>query len=498
MNKYELEREKKHIENKIKSDKLYKQELTKLYNKSLDEIEKRLNYLYIRYAQKEKLTLEEAMKIADKTDIKDFEKRVKKYVKNKDFSNTANSDLRLYNLKMRVSRLELMKYEIMLENMKLHGTETEMLYGRLKDELLEEAKRQAGILGLGDETLKRVLKDQEAIINGDFKGTSFSNRIWVNGQELQSSLENGLHRSLILGENPRQWSSMMSEHLKKNMANTGKENAFYNAFRLAVTETARVQITTGLKLMKEGGYDKYIWIAEPGACHICAPYNNQVFDMKEASMGDTLPPMHPFCRCSVAAYYDMDEEDIDIGDKAREIAEELGYDPLSDSEVVNVLRDESKEWIDNLSESEKTSISKYTYNGKDSDGLRLFEKINGFLDGRYKPFNDKEKEIILRNAYNINQGLLKNELKHDIIVYRKEKFIDTLDGKVDKFLSTSVSKKGVIGGNPNVAIIVPKGSVGAYIENMSKLKRQREFLLNTNTKLNVIFRNKDFVILEVK
>lgn len=498
MNKYELEREKRHIENKIKDDLIYKKELTKLYNRSLDEIEKRLNYLYTRYAQKEKLALEEAMKIADKTDIKDFEKRVKKYVKNKDFSNTANSDLRLYNFKMRVSRLELMKYEIMLENMKLHGAETEMLYGRLKDELLEESKRQTGILGLGDNVLKKVLKDQEAIINGDFKGTSFSNRIWVNGQELQSNLENGLHRSLILGENPRQWSNMMSEHLKKNMADTGKQNALFNAFRLAVTEASRVQITTGLKLMKEGGYDKYIWIAEPGACHICAPYNNQVFDMKEANIGDTVPPMHPFCRCSVAAYFDMDEEDIDIGDKAREIAEELGYDPLSDSEVVNVLREESKEWINNLSESEKKSISKYTYNGKDSDGLRLFEKINGFLDGRYKPFNDKEKEIILRNAYNINQGLLKNELKHDIIVYRKEKFIDTLDGKVDKFLSTSVSKKGVIGGNPNVAIIVPKDSIGAYIENMSKLKRQREFLLNTNTKLNEVFRNKDFVILEVK
>ena len=96
------------------------------------------------------------------------------------------------------------------------------------------------------------------------------------------------------------------------MADTGKENALFNAFRLAVTETARVQVTTGLKLMKEGGYDKYIWIAEPGACHICAPYNNQVFDMKDASMGNTLPPMHPFCRCSVAAYYDMDKNE-DLG-----------------------------------------------------------------------------------------------------------------------------------------------------------------------------------------
>ena len=293
---------------------------------------------------------------------------------------------------------------------------------------------------------------------------------------------------------------MMSEHLKKNMADTGKQNALFNAFRLAVTETARVQITTGLKLMKEGGYDKYIWIAEPGACHICAPYNNQVFDMKEASIGDTLPPMHPFCRCSVAAYYDMDEEDIDIGDKAREIAEELGYDPLSDSEVVNVLREDSKEWIYSLSESEKRSISKYTYNGKDSDGLRLFEKINGYLENRYTPIDEKEKEIILRNAYNINQGLLKNELKHDIIVYRKENSIDRLNEVLDRLLSTSVSKRGVFTGNPNVAIIVPKGTNGAYIELLAedKYKKQREFLFNSGIELNNLYNEKGINIFEVK
>lgn len=92
--------------------------------------------------------------------------------------------------------------------------------------------------------------------------------------------------------------------------------------------------------------------------------------------------------------------------------------------------------------------------------------------------------------------MLKNELKHDIIVYRKEKFIDTLDGKVDKFLSTSVSKKGVIGGNPNVAIIVPKGSIGAYVEDLADktFKKQREFLLNRENNFKMLYKDKDIII----
>lgn len=92
--------------------------------------------------------------------------------------------------------------------------------------------------------------------------------------------------------------------------------------------------------------------------------------------------------------------------------------------------------------------------------------------------------------------MLKNRLKHDIIIYRKEKFIDTLDGKVDKFLSTSVSKKGVINGNPNVAIIAPKGSDGAYVEDLANkaFKKQREFLLNKENNYKMLYKDMDITI----
>lgn len=45
------------------------------------------------------------------------------------------------------------------------------------------------------------------------------------------------------------------------------------------------------------------------------------------------------------------------------------------------------------------------------------------LEGRYIPKDIKEKEMIIRNAANIENALLKNQLKHDIIVYRTEDFL---------------------------------------------------------------------------
>lgn len=179
--------------------------------------------------------------------------------------------------------------------------------------------------------------------------------------------------------------------------------------------------------------------------------------------------------------------DNKLSNIARSKAMELGYNPLPDNKVVNTLRRDAKKWIQTLSDDEIKAIRKYTYNGKDEDGLRLFEKINGFLDGRYKPFNDKEKEIILRNTTNINKGLLKNKLKHDIIVYRKDYYPKLLEGSNKKFLSTSVTKKGVIKGSPNVAIIVPKETRGSYVEPLSEYKKQREYLLNIDTDLEKLF-----------
>ncbi|WP_413198069.1 ADP-ribosyltransferase [Lactobacillus iners] len=56
---------------------------------------------------------------------------------------------------------------------------------------------------------------------------------------------------------------------------------------------------------------------------------------------------------------------------------------------------------------------------------------------------------------------------------------------MDKFLSTSVPTKGVFGSNHNHAIIVPKGTIGAYVELLSQgeIKGQREVLFNTGLAL---------------
>ncbi|WP_285033185.1 hypothetical protein [Lactobacillus iners] len=97
---------------------------------------------------------------------------------------------------------------------------------------------------------------------------------------------------------------------------------------------------------------------------------------------------------------------------------------------------------------------------------------------------------------NIQNGLFKNNLQRDIIAYRKDYHVKDLNKPIDKFLSTSVTTKGVIGGVPNVAIIVPKGTLGAYVELLSQgeFKGQREFLFNTGLELEKLEDNGLYIV----
>ena len=133
---------------------------------------------------------------------------------------------------------------------------------------------------------------------------------------------------------------------------------------------------------------------------------------------------------------------------------------------------------------------------KDKDGLKLFEKINGYLSGYYEPISQSESEMLARMVSSIQNGLLKSKLQHDIIIYRKDYYVKDLEKPINKFLSTSVTTRGVLTGKPNVAIIVHKGTLGAYVELLSQgeFKGQREFLFNTGLELEKLEDNGLYIV----
>ena len=115
---------------------------------------------------------------------------------------------------------------------------------------------------------------------------------------MKSELEKLLQSGLIQGKNPRVFAKELKQ--KFNVST-------YNAERLMRTELARVQTEAQKQSFERNGFDQYTFIVNSGCCDICQGLSGKHFKVKKMMPGENAPPMHPNCRCSVAAYEDSEE-----------------------------------------------------------------------------------------------------------------------------------------------------------------------------------------------
>lgn len=289
---YWLKREQEHAKQLRKDVSDKTQEIMIEYKRTLDNIEADINRNFVRYAKDGKMTMADAMKLADKMDVVRFADKAKQYVQEMDNSPQANADLKLYNLKMRVSRLQLLKSEIFLEIDKLAGKVNGETWRHLEKVAKLEYKRQAGILGkflVFDDRKVNALVNASYKLNNGF--VTFSNNVWHNTEMLKARLGNALNSAILQGKNPNEY---ISEFVKIFNAQP------YQVGRLLITETARVQGDVQLDSYKQGEIEWYDISYESSACRICrraaagGPYR---FD--RAVVGHNMYPFHPNCLCSI-------------------------------------------------------------------------------------------------------------------------------------------------------------------------------------------------------
>lgn len=292
---YWREREDAALKTYIKDEKEYDKEVKKIYQNQLNAIQTEINAFYGKYAKAEGITIAEAKKRVSQHDVKAFESKAAKYVKDRDFSAKANEELRLYNATMKINRLEMLKANIGLEMIAGHDELDKFMAGILKGRTEEELKRQAGILG---KTIVNNAKLVDSVVNASFKNATFSDRIWMHQGLLKNKLSSLLQSGMIQGKNPR----VLARELK-NAFNTST----YDAERLMRTELARVQTEAQKQSFKRNGFTLYEFIANSGCCDICQEKDGKHFKVENMMPGENAAPMHPNCRCSAAPWEDSEE-----------------------------------------------------------------------------------------------------------------------------------------------------------------------------------------------
>ena len=315
------------------------------------------------------------------------------------------------------------------------------------------------------------------------------------------------------------------------------------------TASQRAMLMGEGEFRKELGETLVIISKHGTACKLCQPHESQVYvddvysggkpDGKHKLLSEAMDQglFHPNCRHGVSTYYGLDDEDeeettvnvpqennnekesyIDrqIQKEKRKItgfqspdnlkmakqrlreleiqkAEMIGYTEFPDTNSITSFFKDSKksniqEWTKSLTVAEKSSILDYSQGEffDINDILRKNNKITKETAGKYY---DKINQI--------ESALDKFELKENILVYRKVNFdavghydLTQLVGKdvIDKgFMSTSLLEEGFTASEDVIMeIVVPKGSKGAYINDLSNFQnKEYEFLLQRNTKLKI-------------
>lgn len=504
-NSYWEKRELDHIKAMKQADDSYNAKLEKHYQSTLDDIQAQINDFYVRYANKDGISLAEAKKKVAAEDVQAFADTAKQMTKNKDFSAEANEKLRLYNATMRINRLEMLKSKVGLELSKLNNDTQKNLSSKLTKEYLDEVTRQAGILG--DNRIDNVADDVDMVVNGSYQNATFSDRIWGNQDALKSKIDSALTSWLIRGDKP---TGKLAKELSDGM-NVSKSAAE----RLMLTESSRISTEAEKRSFEKAGIEYYWVVGKPDACEkYCKPLiiksHTTPLKVSEIKIGENVPPIHPRCRCVMsAASDDWDEWNEWLEDKGLPTSTywykktKLHQDNTKYKTFTQKASgDKIREWFNSkgtLNEWKDYVRGNYLEDTVMDYTGGLYSGLNSYLRSGVKPAGYKESE--LQSYIDELDGTIENfELSEPMTVYRKVGLEAFKDYHLDDpdpeklytdggYMSTSV-KSNSFGGADDVTleIDVPAGvGNGAYINEFSAFKdTEYEFVLPRDSQLKIV------------
>lgn len=308
---YWRDREEEQRRKNITDEKEYFKELNRIYQEMMDGIQKEIESFYAKYAAKEGITLAEAKKRVKQADIKAYERKAKRYVEaasrdrkrygktNKKasyFSERANEEMRLYNLTMKINRLEMLKADIGLELVNGFDELQQFFDETLTDQTLAEFERQAGILGGSAKFYNAELA--HSIVNASFHNAAFSDRIWQHQDRLKVEIERQLTLGLIQGKSH----VVLARNIRKAFGVSVRDSE-----GLMQTELSRVRTEAARQSYERNGTEEYEFLAlGRNPCSICAKIDGKVCKVKDMMPGKNAPPMHPRCECSTAPHVDRE------------------------------------------------------------------------------------------------------------------------------------------------------------------------------------------------
>lgn len=331
---------------------------------------------YGRFAANNQISLTEARKLLNTSELEEFRWTVEEYVKiakQEDLSDEWIRKLENASAKFHVSRLEAVQTQIQQHIELLYKSQTDSVESLLKQVAYNsytytayEIQKSIGlgwnITALDEKKLNTLLSKPWTT---DKK--TFRDRCWEGKADLVSGVQKTLTQGMLRGDGQKK----MTEAISKQFGVSR-----YKAGRLVHTETTYFNAVSSMECYRELGVERVeiIETLDIHTCELCGSMDGKVLPLAQCEPGVTIPPFHPNCRGTTAPAID---EDI-IGERAARDEDGEYYTVPS-----NTTYEQWKAQQDsNAAEKTATEAKKVVANHTSSDtieskkiGIQFFAKI---------------------------------------------------------------------------------------------------------------------------
>ena len=281
-------------------------------------IQKEIESWYVRFAKNNEITMQEARRLLNTKELKEFKWDVKEYIKygrENDMNQAWMKELENASARVHINRLEALKIRTQQAAEVAFGNELDGLDSMARKVFTEDYYHtifevQKGFnLGweigqIDDRKLEKIISKPWTTDNKTFK-----DRIWTSKNKMVSELHQQLTRTCVLGKAPDEAIKALTQYVDKDI-----KNKKYVAGRLVMTEQAYFHSVAQQKAFEELDVEEYEIVAtlDSNTSEICQERDGKHFPMKDYQPGVTAPPFHVWCRSVTVPWF----EDNYTGERA--------------------------------------------------------------------------------------------------------------------------------------------------------------------------------------
>ena len=282
----------------------YYDDAERLFRKAQNAIDGDIAVWYQRFAENNKITLQEAQKWLRDKELKEFQWTVEDYIargKENGVSADWSKELENASARVHITRLEALKVQIQQHLEELYGNYLDGLDSAMRQTYQEGYYRTAYTMQEGFHTGFDVAALPESAVDAVIRkpwaadGANFSDRVWKDKEKLLRTLHDELTQGLIRGDAQDAIVRRFHKRMGTSLSSAG---------RLIATESAFFASKGELDNMKELGVEKYQFLAtlDSRTSDICRSMDMKIIPMKDFQPGVTAPPLHCWCRSCTVPY----------------------------------------------------------------------------------------------------------------------------------------------------------------------------------------------------